>query len=337
VIVGKNASNYFSIMLPEPKFQFKEELVKKTLVKTGSTQINSSISSSNIMPSLEVGDALCRRVSLKRPSKLELSINLNELQDALSSSTISALNSSKVPKNLSQNHTTNSSSPLSNQNFQSAGLISTSKKKKRRQTGNLESNNFSDIYSLTGEILGQGSYGKVSTCKNIYTCQEYAVKIIDKFKHPNRDRVFKEIEIYMYCRDCVNIIKIIEFFEDAEKFYIVFEKMNGGSLLNQIKVNGRLTERDASLVVKEIATALNFLHSKGMAHRDLKLENILCQYSDSVITVKICDFDLGSSIKINNLSNAPVTTPELSSPVSLSFLQKLLKGLFITHDGAITS
>jgi serine/threonine protein kinase len=52
-----------------------------------------------------------------------------------------------------------------------------------------------------------------------------------------------------------------------------------------------------------------------MAHRDLKPENILCQYSNKVIPVKICDFDLGASIKINSRSATPVTTPELCTPV----------------------
>ena len=197
-----------------------------------------------------------------------------------------------------------------------SGKPSTTKKKKRRFAADMQSNRFSDVYSLTGEVLGQGAYGKVWTCKNIYTCQEYAVKIIDKYRHPNRERVFKEIEIYLHCRDCANILKIIEFFEEEEKFYVVFEKMEGGPLLNHIEKRGHLTEREASLIVKDIATALNFLHSKGMAHRDLKPENILCQYSNSVIPVKICDFDLGSSIKINSRSATPVTTPELCTPVS---------------------
>jgi MAP kinase interacting serine/threonine kinase len=189
------------------------------------------------------------------------------------------------------------------------------KKKKRRFAADMQLNRFSDVYSMTGEVLGQGAYGKVWTCRNIYTGHEYAVKIIDKYRHPNRERVFKEIEIFLHCRDCPNILKIIEFFEEEEKFFVVFEKMEGGPLLNHIEKRGHLTEQEASMIVKDIATALYFLHSKGMAHRDLKPENILCQRSDSVIPVKICDFDLGSSIKINSQTTTPVTTPELCTPV----------------------
>jgi MAP kinase interacting serine/threonine kinase len=204
---------------------------------------------------------------------------------------------------------------LNKVNQGNSGKPAAAKKKKRRFAPDMQANRFSDVYSLTGEELGKGAYGIVYACRNIYTGTEYAVKIIDKYRHPNRERVFKEIEIYLHCRDCNNILKIIEFFEQEEKFYVVFEKMEGGPLLTHIERRGHLTEREASLIVRDIANALHFLHSKGMAHRDLKPENILCQYADSIIPVKICDFDLGSSIKINSRSATPVTTPVLCTPV----------------------
>lgn len=52
----------------------------------------------------------------------------------------------------------------------------------------------------------------------------------------------------------------------------------------------------------------------GIAHRDLKPENILCESPEKVSPVKICDFDLGSGVKLNN-SCTPITTPELTTPV----------------------
>jgi MAP kinase interacting serine/threonine kinase len=386
-------------MLAEPIFQFSEDLQSSSKINDENNLENDNNNNKNyavrnfggscsldackkfikndrILPTL--------RSSLKRPSKLELKINLNEQQTASTTSHSFVFQNNQITHqlNLQQHHhhhhqeqiekdcfisqNNSSSSTTTNNNFVSSinnlkgsslilketsninnGATSlnnnslnahqqdlhnsvnatapapinnsnrpvTTKKKKRRFAADMQSTHFSDIYSLTGEVLGQGAYGKVWTCRNIYTSQEYAVKIIDKFRHPNRERVFKEIEIYLHCRDCANILKIIEFFEEEEKFYVVFEKMEGGPLLNHIEKRGYLTEREASLIVKDIATALNFLHSKGMAHRDLKPENILCQYSDSVIPVKICDFDLGSSIKINSQSATPVTTPVLCSPV----------------------
>lgn len=301
-------------MLADPMFQFSEELVKPSLVVM-------STASSNQAPAMT-------RPSLKRPSKLELKINLNEQQSFLNENqqqqqqahhhdtNNNLINESNNSSGNNNNVASSSSNATTNTTSTVSGSTTTNKRKKKRRFGaDMQTNRFSDVYSLTGEVLGQGAYGKVWTCRNIYTNQEYAVKIIDKYKHPNRERVFKEIEIYLHCRDCTNILQIIEFFEEEEKFYVVFEKMVGGPLLNHIEKRGHLTEHEASLIVKDIATALNYLHSKGMAHRDLKPENILCQYSDSVIPVKICDFDLGSSIKINSQSATPVTTPELCTPV----------------------
>jgi MAP kinase interacting serine/threonine kinase len=303
-------------MLADPMFQFSEELVKPSLVVM-------STASSNQAPTMT-------RPSLKRPSKLELKINLNEQQSFLNENhhhqqqqqthhhdtNNNLINESNNSSGNNNNAASSSSSTTANTTSTVSGPTTTNKRKKKRRFGaDMQTNRFSDVYSLTGEVLGQGAYGKVWTCRNIYTNQEFAVKIIDKYKHPNRERVFKEIEIYLHCRDCTNILQIIEFFEEEEKFYVVFEKMVGGPLLNHIEKRGHLTEHEASLIVKDIATALNYLHSKGMAHRDLKPENILCQYSDSVIPVKICDFDLGSSIKINSQSATPVTTPELCTPV----------------------
>ncbi|XP_061420408.1 MAP kinase-interacting serine/threonine-protein kinase 1-like isoform X2 [Lethenteron reissneri] len=110
-----------------------------------------------------------------------------------------------------------------------------------------------------------------------------------------------------------NILQLIEFFEEDDRFYLVFEKMRGGTVLAQIQRRGHFSEQEASEVVRDIATALHFLHQKGIAHRDLKPENILCENPHQVSPVKICDFDLGSSMKLSSACS-PVTTPELLTP-----------------------
>ena len=83
---------------------------------------------------------------------------------------------------------------------------------------------------MTGEILGQGAYASVRTCRNIWTDQEFAVKIIDKVPGHSRQRVFKEIDTFYHCRGHKNIIQLIEYFEEPDRFYLVFEKINGGEL-----------------------------------------------------------------------------------------------------------
>ena len=112
------------------------------------------------------------------------------------------------------------------------------RKKKKTNSASVVASTFQDLYSLTGEILGQGAYASVRTCRNNWTDQEYAVKIIDKVPGHSRARVFKEIDTFYHCRGHKNIIQLIEYFEEPDRFYLVFEKINGGKF-NKISSNGR--------------------------------------------------------------------------------------------------
>lgn len=66
--------------------------------------------------------------------------------------------------------------------------------------------------------------------------------------------------------------------------------------------------------VKSAVSLIVYFHLIGIAHRDLKPENILCETDSNVADVRICDFDLGNAIVLQQES--PVTTPELQTPVS---------------------
>merc|ERR1711892_1266846 len=187
---------------------------------------------------------------------------------------------------------------------------------------------FMDLYKLTGETLGEGSYGRVETCKNVFTGMEYAVKIIEKRPGSfNRSKVLKEIEIYHLCRGQRNIIQLIEFFEEAENFYLVFEKINGGPLLKHIQERVSFTEEEASRIIKDLAEAIRHLHRQGIAHRDIKPDNVLCVNNNSPYPVKLCDFDLSSSVSIG------VATPQLVTPVgSLEYMAPEVVEAFMVYD-----
>ncbi|CAL8306776.1 unnamed protein product [Lota lota] len=187
------------------------------------------------------------------------------------------------------------------------------KKKKRCRATDSFSGRFEDVYRLQEELLGEGAYARVQTCVNLITNKEYAVKIIEKRPGHSRNRVFREVEMLYQCQGHRNILELVEFFEEEDKFYLVFEKLRGGSVLAQIHKRRHFSEQEASVVVQDIASALDFLHNKGMAHRDLKPENILCEHADKISPVKICDFDLGSGIKLNS-DSSPISTPELLTP-----------------------
>jgi len=109
------------------------------------------------------------------------------------------------------------------------------KKKRTASSTSLASNTFQEIYRLTGEVLGQGAYASVQTCVNIFTDIEYAVKIIEKVPTHSRSRVFKEIDLFHHCQAHKNIIHLVEYFEESDRFYLIFEKITGGQLLDHIE------------------------------------------------------------------------------------------------------
>jgi hypothetical protein len=100
------------------------------------------------------------------------------------------------------------------------------RKKKRSAIATLQK--FEDLYEATGETLGQGSFGAVSTYRNLLTGREFAVKKIMKTEARNRHKVLKEIEIFHHCKGQENIIQLIEYFEEEDCFHMIFEKMEGG-------------------------------------------------------------------------------------------------------------
>lgn len=202
------------------------------------------------------------------------------------------------------------SSPITKKN---SGGKSHGKRVKARRDLMLGAASFSDMYYLTGEHLGSGAYATVHTCVHRLSGVEYAVKIIEKRPENSRTRVIKEIETFHLCSGHPNIVQLIEYFEENDKFYLIFEKMRGGPLLNHIQQRICFTEYEACLVVRDIVGALKFLHDRGIAHRDLKPENILCTHPDRVSPVKLCDLDLASKMALHTPTT--ITTPELQSPV----------------------
>ncbi|AWP11008.1 MAP kinase-interacting serine/threonine-protein kinase 2 [Scophthalmus maximus] len=208
-----------------------------------------------------------------------------------------------------------SQGPSDFEKSQPVNIPDTSKRKKKKRTRATDSSTgtFDDLYKLTDEVLGQGAYAKVQGCISLQNGQEFAVKIIEKSAGHSRSRVFREVETLYQCQGNKNILELIQFFEDSSCFYLVFEKLRGGSILTHVLNRKHFDELEASKVVRDIAQALDFLHTKGIAHRDLKLENILCECTDQVSPVKICDFDLGSGVKLSSACT-PITTPELTTP-----------------------
>lgn len=74
-------------------------------------------------------------------------------------------------------------------------------------------------------------------------------------------------------------------------YYMVFEYVNGGQMLDYIISHGRLRERVARKFARQIGSALEYCHKNNVVHRDLKIENILISHTGNI---KIIDFGLSN-------------------------------------------
>ncbi|KAK6752737.1 hypothetical protein RB195_003882 [Necator americanus] len=160
--------------------------------------------------------------------------------------------------------------------------------------------------------LGSGTYGKVSLAFDHKFEREVAVKLIKKSAIENKAdliRIRREIRI-MSALHHPNIIQIYEVFENREKIILVMEYACGGELYDYVSHFGSLPESEARRIFRQITSAVLYCHKHQVAHRDLKLENILLDQDNNA---KIADFGLS-----NYFGNKTLLTTFCGSPLYAS-------------------
>ena len=94
-----------------------------------------------------------------------------------------------------------------------------------------------------------------------------------------------------------NIVKLFDFFETPERFYIVMQKCSG-DVLDRVVGLKRYTESDARQLANGLIKGVKYLHERKIAHRDLKPQNLLLENSDDNTSVKICDFGFAKRVHV---------------------------------------
>lgn len=105
------------------------------------------------------------------------------------------------------------------------------------------------------------------------------------------------------------IVNLVEAFQDSEKIYLVFDFVQGGEIFRLLRKENSFPNDVALFYVAEITLALQFLHQKSIAYRDLKPENLLIG-SDGHLRIT----DFGFSKKIVDKSYTLCGTPEYLAP-----------------------
>ncbi|WAR25016.1 NUAK1-like protein [Mya arenaria] len=162
------------------------------------------------------------------------------------------------------------------------------------------------------KTLGEGTYGKVKLAVEKTTGQQMAIKYIKKSKirdEHDLDRIRREIKI-MSTLQHQNIVNVKEVFENKDKIILVMECADGGELYDYIN-DHTLTERDARTIFRNIVSAIKYCHQSGIAHRDLKLENILLDRNNNA---KIADFGLSNYFTGQDFLKTYCGSPLYASP-----------------------
>ena len=167
-----------------------------------------------------------------------------------------------------------------------------------------------------GNTLGVGAYGTVKYGVHKVTGEKVAIKVYDRAKICNRSQekcIEAEIKILTKL-DHPNIVKLIQRIDTPKFLYIVLEYVSGYSLSASLKrkPNSRLEEFEANKFFQEILMALDYCHSKGITHRDIKLENILLDTTQK--RIKLIDF--GFATCFSNLKKVKLFcgTPSYMAP-----------------------
>ena len=112
-----------------------------------------------------------------------------------------------------------------------------------------------NYYEITKNELGKGSYGLVKLAKLRGTTLKRAIKIIEKSKVRNVEWFKLEVEIMMRL-DHPNILRLMDYFEDAHFVYLVLELCSGGELFERIVQNRFYNENDARVIFRQIMNAI---------------------------------------------------------------------------------
>ncbi|KAK3176347.1 hypothetical protein OEA41_007670 [Lepraria neglecta] len=155
-----------------------------------------------------------------------------------------------------------------------------------------------------GKTIGAGSMGKVKLAKNLETGEQVAVKIVprqstdehrsdrdrERADHSKEIRTAREAAIVTLLNHPY-VCAMRDVVRTNYHWYMLFEYVNGGQMLDYIISHGRLKEKQARKFGRQIASALDYCHRNSIVHRDLKIENILISKTGDI---KIIDFGLSN-------------------------------------------
>ena len=176
-----------------------------------------------------------------------------------------------------------------------------------QKSNSLKINKESFVTIIEGDItqfyevqkkIGEGAYGKIYKVRNKQSGDIRAMKQVTKSKIQDMGKFQTEIKI-LSMLDHPNIVRLFEVIEDDKYYNLLEELCTGGELLTRAQKT-ELKEKDIARIFYQIISGVAYIHGMGIAHRDLKLENILFSTENPTSPIKIIDFGFSVFMDKNN-------------------------------------
>jgi len=186
------------------------------------------------------------------------------------------------------------------------------------------------------EELGSGTIGKVYRAVNRVTGQAFAAKIIPTRKFAFQ-RSFSFSDLLQEARMLRNlshpaIVSVHDAYKDVDSFAIVMQLVEGGDLFDRVVKRGHYPESDARDTMVHLLSALAYLHARGIAHRDVKPENILLRTKFSDVDVLLTDFGLAKGAAVLELRSLSFTSIGLIHPDSFRLARMAVEHFAERHS-----
>lgn len=170
-------------------------------------------------------------------------------------------------------------------------------------------------YTVSHEIIGIGESGKVMACYAKNTGEKFALKVLR-----DSPKARREVDLHWLTHTHENVVTIVDIFENTfdnvKCLLMVVEFLEGGDLLSQFENQGSkpYTEEKIGQIIRQIGSAVQYLHEMNIAHRDIKLENILCSSTGDDCIYKLGDYGFAKRPERNVLMESPCCTPFYAPP-----------------------
>lgn len=160
------------------------------------------------------------------------------------------------------------------------------------------------ISYTVSKTLGSGTYANVHLAYKMKKLDdetdercEIAIKSISKTLIINKQldisQLMSEITIQRKVSSCGNVVKLHKVYESENQLHLMIDYQQGGTLLDKTRNNISYSEEEIRTIMAQLFLAVDYMHQKGIIHRDLKLPNILFNSDDDQnLDLRVADFGL---------------------------------------------